>query len=139
MINHSKKLFITAAYWVVFASGAAGFAADRYACQVIGAFKNMDGVTAKVNEEKIEVEVNADPAEFGRLEKPQHDFDLRWEVQPWTLRLSEITDGGEPQLELSLSAPNQNARVGAARAERGSKYIGFIFNSQLEALCKKRK
>lgn len=139
MMNHSKKLFITITYWVVFTSASAGFAADRYSCQAVGAFKNMDGVTATVDEEKIEVEVNAEPEEFGRLEKPKHNLDLRWEAQPWTLLLSEITDGGEPQLELSLSAPNQPARVGVARAERGSKYIGFIFNSQLEALCKKKK
>lgn len=124
-------------YWVVFASAGAGFTADRYSCQVVGAFKNMDGVTATVDE-NIEVVVNAHAAEFDRLEEPKHDFDLRWEAQPWTLGLSEITDGGEPQLELSLSAPNQPARVGVARAERGSKYIGFIFNSQLEALCKKK-
>lgn len=139
MMSHFKRLFVTIAYLVIFTSAGAGFAEDRYACQVIGAFKNMDGVTATVDEKKIEVKVNAEPEEFGRLEEPKHDFDLRWEAQPWTLRLSEITDGGEPQLELSLSAPNQPARVGAARAEIGSKYIGFIFNSQLEALCKKRK
>ncbi|MEK7791273.1 MAG: hypothetical protein AAB309_06580 [Deltaproteobacteria bacterium] len=137
MTNYSKRLFLLISYLVAFTN--AGFAAERYSCQVIGSFKNMDGVVAKVDVENEEVIVNAPPAEFGRREKPQHDFDPRWETHPWTLSLSEITDGGEPQLELSLSAPNQNARVGAARAERGSKYIGFIFNPQLEALCKKRK
>ncbi len=138
-MNHSKRLFITLTYLVVFASASAGFAADRYSCHVIGSFENMDGVIAEVDVENIEVQVNAQPAEFGRREKPQHEFDMRWEAKHWGLRLSEITDGGEPQLELSLLAPNQPARVGAARAERGSKYIGFIFNSRLEALCKKSK
>jgi acylphosphatase len=127
------------AYLIVFASASAGFAGTRYSCHVIGDFKNIDGVIANVDKENIEVVVNAPPAEFGRLQEPQHDFDTRWEAKWWTLRLSETIDADEPQLELSLSAPNQAGRVGAARAERGSKYIGFIFNSQLEALCKKSK
>jgi hypothetical protein len=38
---------------------------------------------------------------------------------------------------LSLGAPTQNAAVGQAYAEPGSKYVGAILGSDLEALCKR--
>ena len=112
------------------------FAADKYNCQVSGKFTNSDNNTAKVDVDNLIVEVDASSATlFGRAQNPQHDWDTRPEVMPWSISLSKKQDGRESPLVLSLKAPNQNGSVGTAYAAKGSKYIGFVIGSHLEALC----
>jgi len=127
-----KKLIV-----VILALGSlSSFAADSYTCKVTGEFTNMDGDTAVVDAQ-VSVEFGARAVLFGRQEEPVHDFDSRPETMPWAVSIREIIDGGETPLVLSLRSPNQNASVATAYSEKGSKYIGVVIGSDLEAVCKK--
>lgn len=106
------------------------FAADTYTCQVTGVYTNYDKETEGVNME-VKVEVDAkDSTLFGSIGSSSDSM-------PWRISIDTIKDGGEAPLVLTLNAPNQNASVGRAYSETGSKYIGFIQGSTLEALCVK--
>ncbi|MDD0851633.1 hypothetical protein HBN50_00945 [Halobacteriovorax sp. GB3] len=110
--------------------------ADTYTCYVYGSFESMDGEVAKVDAKDIQVTVDANRSVlFGREEEPQFDGDTRPETMPWSLSIRNKRDGGLNPLVLSLGAPNQNSRIAYAYAEAGSKYIGLIYNDDIEALC----
>ena len=120
---------------LMFFVSIAAFAEDVYKCQVIGEFVNLDNEKATVDVEGLELVADGKHILFGRKAEPLHDFDMRPEVMPWSISIGVRKDGKETPLVLSLGAPNQNAVIGLAYAERGSKYIGFIMDQQLEALC----
>ena len=96
---------------------------------------NLDNHKATVMVEDLQVKADGKKVLFGREVEPEHDFDLRPEVMPWSISIGVKMDAGETPLILSLGAPNQNAVVGQAYAEKGSRYIGLIMYQQLEALC----
>lgn len=130
-----KKLLIS----IISLISLSSFAADQYQCQVIGEFTNLDNETARVEIDKLTVEVNASRSTlFGREQEPEHEWDTRPEVMPWSISIRSSRDGKEKPLILTLSAPNQNAAIAMAYAEPGSKYIGFVVNSELEAICIKK-
>lgn len=117
-------------------SSVSSFAADKYTCQVIGEFTNMDSETVTVDVDGLIVEADANTETlFGRAQQPKHEWDSRSEVMPWAISISNKRDGRENPLVLSLRAPNQNGSVGMAYAENRSKYIGFVLGSNLEAIC----
>lgn len=112
--------------------------AETYNCQVIGSYKNMDNVVSRVEATNLEVEANGGEVLFGRAEEPAHDFDSRPETMPWSISINTKKDGAEKVQVLSLRAPNQNASVAQSYTQVGSRYIGFIMNNDLEALCIKK-
>lgn len=109
---------------------------DKYSCHVAGSH-TYDGNTAEVSADGLIVEVNGPAVLFG-IAKPSDDmFTNDPESLPWSLSLDKKSDAGQQPLVLSLKAPNQNSAVGTAYGEVGTKYIGLIINSDLEAICKK--
>lgn len=128
-----KNLLVALTFLATFSA----YAGDKYECHVFGEHINSFNERAEVSAEGLIVEVDAERSTlFGRQEEPEHEWDSRPEVMPWSLSIRNETDGGEQPLVLSLRAPNQNASVGWAYADKGAKYIGFIIGSRLEALCK---
>lgn len=123
---------------LIFLATSSAFAGDKYECHVFGEHINSYNERAEVSAQGLVVEVDASSStKFGRQEEPEHEWDSRPEVMPWSLSIRNERDGGEQPLVLTLRAPNQNAAVGFAYADKGAKYIGLIIGSRLEALCKK--
>ncbi len=112
------------------------YAEEKYSCNVVGEFTNLDNQTVIVDSSNITVLVDDDKSVlFGRQEEPLHRWDTRAEVMPWAISIRNESDGGKNFLVLTLRAPNQNGPVGTAYSESGSKVIGFGQGYSLEAIC----
>lgn len=101
------------------------FAVDQYKCQAAGSFTNLDGETATVSNKNLTVTPDSDYVYFGKN-------------QGWRITLDNETFGNENPLVLTVLAPNQNANIGQAYAEAGSKYIGFNLGSDFAVVCTKK-
>lgn len=128
-----KKSMLT----ILFLISSNAFAFDEYSCQIYGQFTNSDNRKAEVAAENIIVKTDGRRILFGRQKKPEHDFDMHPEARAWKISLEVEKDGNETPLILTLGAPNQNASIGRAYGQAGTRYIGLVMNNRLEVLCKK--
>lgn len=130
-----KQIIITTIFLI---ASFSTFAADTYRCSLNGEFTNSDNKTVSIYMNNLLIKVGPEAVQIGKTDPAQSESDWWPEIQMWTISLDVQRDGGETPLVLTVSAPNQNAAIGRAYAQKGAKYIGFILGSHFEALCIKK-